>query len=59
MLSSAQRTFIPQTDLSVGILTVLVEGKDWFVRLPGSVFDDSYTVWQLLLKLQMQYGHSN
>ena len=22
----------------------MVEGNDWFGRLPGSVFDDSYTV---------------
>ena len=43
---------IPQTDLSVGVLTVLVEGKDWSARLPVSVFDANYIVWLLLLRLQ-------
>ena len=35
---------IPQTDLSVGVLTALVEGNDWFGSAGELVFNDSYTV---------------
>ena len=41
--SSPDLAIIPQTDLSVGVLTVLL-GEGLVRQLPGSVFDDSYTV---------------